>query len=125
MVIHNSKKKGAIFMTDLDELEVIHHDVTRMFTILGQDRLDHCYLDETDVFTLRHARAHGIDLVEGLFSAILRSPGSAGDEPTCQPLDEPTTSDRRPVVPGSIQIDGYPTIQEWLVRSGKGGRPIR
>lgn len=67
VVIHNSKKKGAIFMTDLDELEVIHHDMMRMFTILGQDRLDRSYLDETNVFTLGHARAHGIDLVEGYF----------------------------------------------------------
>jgi|HubBroStandDraft_2_1064218.scaffolds.fasta_scaffold213547_1 hypothetical protein len=67
LVIHNSTKKGAIFMTDLDELEVIHYDMTRMFTILGQDRLDRCYLDETNVFTLGHARAHGIDLLEGYF----------------------------------------------------------
>ena len=67
LVIHNSGKKGAIFMTDLDELEVIHHDMTRMFTILGQDRKDRIYLDETSVFTLGHARAHGIDLVEGYF----------------------------------------------------------
>jgi hypothetical protein len=67
VVIHNSGKKGAIFMTYLDELEVIHHDMTRMFTILGQDRSDRCYLDETNVFTLGHARAHGIDLVEGYF----------------------------------------------------------
>jgi deoxyadenosine/deoxycytidine kinase len=66
-VIHNSGKKGAIFMSYLDELEAIHHDMTRMFTILGQSRSDCCYLDETNIFTLGHARAHGIDLIEGYF----------------------------------------------------------
>lgn len=67
IIVHKYQRKGAIFMTDLDEIEVIHHDMTRMFTILGQDRHNQLYLDETNVFTLGHARAHGIDLLEGYF----------------------------------------------------------
>jgi predicted kinase len=67
IIVHNYQRKGAIFMTELDEIEVIHHDMTRMFTILGQNRRQHLYLDETNVFTLAHARAHGIDLLEGYF----------------------------------------------------------
>lgn len=67
VIIHNCKKNGAIFMSELDELEVIHHDMTRMFTILGQDRLQRSYIDETSVFTLGHARAHGIDILEGYY----------------------------------------------------------
>lgn len=43
-VIHNAKKKGAIFMTDLDELEVIHDDMTGMFAIPGQNRVNRAYL---------------------------------------------------------------------------------
>jgi hypothetical protein len=67
IIVHNYQRKGAIFMTELDEIEVIHHDMTRMFTILGQNRPHQLYLDETNVFTLGHARAHGIDLLEGYF----------------------------------------------------------
>jgi adenylate kinase family enzyme len=67
IIVHKYQRKGAIFMTNLDEIEVVHHDMTRMFTILGQDQNDHLYLDETNVFTLGHARAHGIDLLEGYF----------------------------------------------------------
>ncbi len=71
VIIHNCGKKGAIFMNYLDELEVIHYDMTRMFTILGQERRGSSYIDETNVFTLGHARAHGIDLVDGYFRQYL------------------------------------------------------
>jgi len=67
VIVHKYQRKGAIFMTDLDEIEVVHHDMTRMFTILGKGSRNHLYLDETNVFTLGHAQAHGIDLVEGYF----------------------------------------------------------
>ncbi len=54
-------------MTADDEIEVIHHDMTRMFTIIGKDSKETQYFDETNVFTLGHAKAHGIDLLDGYF----------------------------------------------------------
>jgi thymidylate kinase len=69
IIVHKYQRKGAIFMTRDDEVEVIHHDMTRMFSIIGGDSRDRVevYLDETNVFTIGHARAHGIDLVAGYY----------------------------------------------------------
>jgi len=67
VIVHKYLRDGAIFMTELDEIEVIHHDMTRMFTIRGQNSRNRVYIDETNVFTLAHARAHGIDLVAGYY----------------------------------------------------------
>jgi nicotinamide riboside kinase len=67
IIVHKYQRKGAIFMTELDEIEVIHNDMTRMFVVLAHSHSAHTYVDETNVFTLAHARAHGIDLVSGYF----------------------------------------------------------
>jgi deoxyadenosine/deoxycytidine kinase len=67
IIVHRHQRKGAIFMTAHDEIEVIQYDIARMFQVLDQDRPGQTYLDETNVFTLGHARAHGIDLLDGFF----------------------------------------------------------
>ena len=67
IIVHRHQRKGAIFMTKDDELEVIHHDMHRMFRILDETVRDQVYVDETNVFTLGHALAHGIDLLDGYF----------------------------------------------------------
>jgi len=65
-IVHRYDMKGAIFMSYMDELEVIHKDMTRMFRIL-REGMDGIFLDECNVFTLAHAKAHGIDLTEGYY----------------------------------------------------------
>ena len=67
IVVHRNHRKGAIFMTRDDELEVIHNDMHRMFRIIGEGDPGRVYLDETNIFTLGHALAHGIDLLDGYF----------------------------------------------------------
>lgn len=67
IIVHKNQRKGAIFMTPADEIEVIHYDMMRMFTIIGKVSEGSFYLDETNIFTLGHARAHGVDLLEGYF----------------------------------------------------------
>lgn len=67
IIVHKHQRKGAIFMTRHDEIDVIHFDMTRMFDILHRGPTGEILLDETNVFTLGHARAHGIDLLEGYF----------------------------------------------------------
>lgn len=69
IIVHKYQRKGAIFMTRDDEIEVIHQDMTRMFSIIGKGSggTGGAYVDETNVFTLAHARAHGIDLVAGYY----------------------------------------------------------
>lgn len=66
IVIHKHQIKGAISMSYLDELEVIHTDMGRMLTIMRDDD-DRIFLDECNVFTLAHANAHGIDITEGFY----------------------------------------------------------
>ena len=68
VIVNRRQLKGAIFMSYLDEIEVIHTDMIRMFKIL-RDREDtgELYVDECNVFTLGHAKAHGIDLLDGYF----------------------------------------------------------
>ncbi|MBN2454069.1 AAA family ATPase [Candidatus Woesearchaeota archaeon] len=72
IVVHKRQLKGAIFMDYLDELEVIFNDQTRMFKILREeeesgDHRKNTYIDECNVFTLGHAKAHGIDLLNGYY----------------------------------------------------------
>jgi hypothetical protein len=67
IVVHKYGSKGAIFMSDLDEIEVIHNDMTRMFKIIRSEDRGEVYMDECNVFTLGHARAHGIDLLDGYY----------------------------------------------------------
>jgi deoxyadenosine/deoxycytidine kinase len=67
IIVRKYKRSGAIFMTKEDELEVIHYDMRRMFHILDNHEDGEVYIDETNVFTLGHAKAHAIDLLEGYF----------------------------------------------------------
>jgi hypothetical protein len=67
IIVHRRKRRGAIFMTKEDEIEVIHHDMQRMFSILEAPISGALYVDETNVFTLGHAKAHGINLITGYF----------------------------------------------------------
>lgn len=67
IVVRSRERKGAIFMSKEDELNAIHLDFQRMFHILDNHRDSQIYVDETNVFTLGHALAHGIDLVDGYF----------------------------------------------------------
>ena len=65
IVVHRHRLKGAIFMNKHHELEVINIDMHRMTRIMDTPRGERGFLDETNVFTMGHALAHGIDLVEG------------------------------------------------------------
>ena len=67
LIVHKYQVKGAVFMSELDELEVIHNDMTRMFKILRNEDRGEMYIDECNVFTLAHAKAHGIDLLDGYY----------------------------------------------------------
>lgn len=68
IVVHKYQRKGAIFMTVEDELEVIHIDTMRMASIVDGDRAGARFVDETNVFTLAHARAHGVDWTPSHFN---------------------------------------------------------
>jgi len=67
IVVRRYDLLGAIFMSEVDELEIIYSDLLRLTTVIRSQHPD-IHVDETSVFTLGHARAHGIDLLEGYFS---------------------------------------------------------
>ncbi len=64
IIVHKNLPLGAIFMTPEDEEEVVHCDLQRMDRILKRNDKDLLYLDECNIFTLAHARAHGIIAIE-------------------------------------------------------------
>ncbi len=71
IIVHKYQRKGAIFMTKNDEIEAIHNDMTRMFAIIGQNIKNQSYVDETNVFTISHAKAHNIDLLDGYYKQYI------------------------------------------------------
>lgn len=60
IVIHKYNIPGAIFVERAEEREIIESDLERMDRILRDDD-ERTFLDECNVFTLAHARAHGVD----------------------------------------------------------------
>ncbi len=64
LMVHKEVVLGGIFMTLEQELEVIKWDLDRMDLILGQKHDNLVYLDECNIFTIAHAKAHGLDLAE-------------------------------------------------------------
>jgi len=64
IMIHKNVILGAIFMTKEQEIEVVRWDINRMDLILGQEYDNLVYLDECNIFTIAHAKAHGFDCVK-------------------------------------------------------------
>lgn len=64
IMIHRDVILGGIFMTSEQELEVIKWDLNRMDLILAQEHDNLVYLDECNIFTIAHAKAHGFDQAE-------------------------------------------------------------
>ena len=67
IVVHKYHAMGAIFLTEEQELEMIDIDFGRMKTILGELDYRLLYIDECNIFTLAHAKAHGINLTDVYF----------------------------------------------------------
>ncbi|HLC48860.1 MAG TPA: hypothetical protein VJI96_00540 [Candidatus Andersenbacteria bacterium] len=57
---HRHMLLGAIFMTLEQELEVVNCDLERMDFILERTQNQFLYVDECNIFTTAHAKAHGI-----------------------------------------------------------------
>lgn len=64
IVVHTDVILGGVFMNLEQELEVIKHDLRRMDLVSNQQHDNLIYLDECNVFTIAHAKAHGLDQVE-------------------------------------------------------------
>ena len=64
IVVHKYHTKGAIFLTPEHEREMIEIDFIRMEEITKEVDDTLLYFDECNVFTLAHAKAHGIDLID-------------------------------------------------------------
>jgi thymidylate kinase len=68
IIVHKYHAMGAIFLTEEQEREIIKIDFYRMKKILSEldERL--LYFDECNIFTLAHAKAHGVELPDGILS---------------------------------------------------------
>lgn len=64
IVVHKYHTKGAIFLTPEQEKEMIAIDFIRMEEILRELDDTLLYFDECNIFTLAHAKAHGVDLID-------------------------------------------------------------
>lgn len=71
IVIHTDVILGGIFMTVEQELKVVKNDLRRMDIILEQRHDNLVYLDECNVFTMAHAKAHGIIQIEEYWSEYM------------------------------------------------------
>jgi hypothetical protein len=60
MIIHKYNINGGIFLQRSDEYEIIKSDLKRMDEILQADD-NRVFLDECNIFTLAHSKAHGIN----------------------------------------------------------------
>jgi thymidylate kinase len=71
IVVHKYHAMGGIFLTKEQEKEIIEIDLNRMEQIFKEqdDRL--LYFDECNVFTLGHAKAHGVFLAEPFLDIYL------------------------------------------------------
>ena len=58
-------------MTLEQELEVVRCDLGRMDTILNQPHDSLVYLDECNIFTIAHAKAHGFSQIEEYWQAYM------------------------------------------------------
>ena len=68
VILRKNRRKGGIYMTGWDEMDVMSYDFARMFKILSKIEDDVTIIDETNVFTLAHAAAHGLAPLNGLFA---------------------------------------------------------
>jgi thymidylate kinase len=59
ILIHKDVVLGGIFMNKEQEMEVVKCDMRRMELILQNKHENIIYLDECNIFTLAHAKAHG------------------------------------------------------------------
>jgi len=71
IVVHKYHAMGAIFLTPEQEREIIEIDFFRMNRILEEQDESLLYFDECNIFTLAHARAHGIELSEKFFERYI------------------------------------------------------
>jgi hypothetical protein len=71
IMVHRDVVLGGIFMTPEQELEVIRWDLARMDKILNQQEDNLVYLDECNIFTIAHARAHGVRQADEFWSEYL------------------------------------------------------
>lgn len=72
IVVHKHMLLGAIFMTKEHEKEVIKCDFQRMNTIEKRNEINTVYLDECNIFTLAHAKAHGINVGKKYWSLYIK-----------------------------------------------------
>lgn len=64
IVVHKYHTKGAIFLTPEQEKEMIAIDFIRMEEIIKELDDTLLYFDECNIFTLAHAKAHEVDLID-------------------------------------------------------------
>jgi len=64
IIVHKYHTMGAIFLTPEQEREIIATDLGRLKVIFEELDESLVYVDESNVFTLAHAKAHGIDLID-------------------------------------------------------------
>lgn len=72
MIVHRDVVLGGIFMTGEQETDVVQYDLRRMNIILSQPHDNLVYLDECNIFTLAHARAHGFKGVDVFFDEYIK-----------------------------------------------------
>ncbi len=72
IIVHKYHAMGAIFLTPEQEKEIIETDFQRMKVI--NEELDESlvYMDECNIFTLAHAKAHQVDLIDQYFNRYLK-----------------------------------------------------
>lgn len=71
IIVHKYHSMGAIFLDIEHEKEIIETDFFRMEKILSEIDDSLIYLDECNVFTLAHAKAHGEDLSDLFFDKYI------------------------------------------------------
>ncbi|MBU6390158.1 hypothetical protein KGQ31_01260 [Patescibacteria group bacterium] len=64
IIVHKNLIVGGVFMEKKDEEEVVACDLSRMDKILAKNGRPVVYLDECNIFTVAHAKAHGCREVE-------------------------------------------------------------
>ena len=71
IIVHTHMLLGAIFMNTKHEREVVQCDFRRMRTISGREDGRLVYLDECNIFTIAHAKAHGISDIESFWNQYI------------------------------------------------------